>query len=398
MSYIMYAISYYGERYQLGYIQMDFLDYYSVEKMIEESKSDFWHTVRVIAADVPYYVYKERFSEKKRTLEEGSLFKVILDEGQRDAFECQIYTGDNKQEILKLSIIQSEKCDSYKRNKIVNSLREKFDITSYESIASEDVIAKVKFEKRKKYIFKVHDVGQALATSLCEEGKKPFIYFDYGWDSKINSICKSVLEVSENETVIFLSHADEDHWCGSCYNKDSLKCLWIVPKQNGRAAYQKFLNDVKLSGGNVYWHDDDIDLGAIYIGNKKISNIKSVRIAKPTHQDGYAMYINAYEILNGAERKIKITVSGDQDYDYQDSNKYCMSDIFVACHHGGEYCWSKRFCGICPATTDYILIYSYGNPNRYGHPSKKGDYARWGWKVEHETPRDGTFVKHIYFK
>lgn len=397
MCYIMYAISHYGERFQLGYIQMDFLECSSVDNMIERPKNVFWKNVVVITADVPYGVYKTYIGEKKKTLEDGSLFKVTLSEGMKGAFECQRYDEDNSQENLVLSIVRSEKCDSEKRNRIINSLKEKYAITTYESTYSEAISFGINLKTNQKYFFKVHDVGQALATSIQVEGKSPFIYFDYGWEQRKNRICKLELEVSEEDTIIFLSHADKDHWCGSCYNKDSLKCLWIVPKQNGRADYQKFLNNVQSSGGSVFWHDDDIDLGSIYFGNDKISKIKKNRDPKPTHQDGYAMYINAFEILNGIKRKIKITVSGDQDYDFQEPDKYQDSNILVACHHGGSYCWSKRFGGIFPATTDPVLVYSYGIPNKYYHPSERKIYEDWGWKVVHETPKHGTFTRDIYF-
>lgn len=109
-----------------------------------------------------------------------------------------------------------------------------------------------------------------MATSIQIEDNKPFIYFDYGWDSgNMTANCESVLQINESETVIFLSHADEDHWNGALNNKKTLKCEWIVPRQNGRAPYQKHLANIKRKRGEVYWHDDDVDLGNIYLGNKK---------------------------------------------------------------------------------------------------------------------------------
>lgn len=90
------------------------------------------------------------------------------------------------------------------------------------------------------------------------------------------------------------------------------------------------------------------------------------------------MYINAWEKLDSIEKPIRITVSGDQDYDYQDEKRYQNSNILVACHHGGKNCWSKKFTGIKPADEASIIIYSYGVGNLYHHPSKTCQYLKWG--------------------
>ena len=394
----MYAISYYGEKYKLGYIEMDFLDCNAVNNYIEESKTEFWTKVKIISVDVPYYIYKKFIGEKKKTFEDGSLF-VVTFSNKDPQFECYEYFEDNSKRIIQLKITKSIKCDEALRNKIVSGLKDKFDIAKYHKVMHEEMLHKIKFRKNKKYKFKVYNVGQALATSIQLENNKPFIYFDYGWDAgnmKMN--CESVLQIDENSTVIFLSHVDEDHWSGAFSNKKSLKCMWIVPRQNGHAPYQKHLANIIVNNGVVYWHDNDINLGSIYFGNSKKSKINNKRNPKTTHQDGYAMYINAYEKINTMVKKIKITVSGDQDYDYQDDNKYQKSDVLVACHHGGKYCWSKKFTGINPSGEKSVIIYSYGAVNCYNHPSKTSDYLGWGWKIEHRTPVDKTYEKDIFLK
>ena len=215
----MYAISYYGEKYKLGYIEMDFLDCNAVNNYIEESKTEFWTKVKIISADVPYYIYKKFIGEKKKTFEDGSLF-VVTFSNKDPQFECYEYFEDNSKRIIQLKITKSIKCDEALRNKIVSGLKDKFDITKYHKVMYEEMLHKIKFRKNKKYKFKVYNVGQALATSIQLENNKPFIYFDYGWDAgnmKMN--CESVLQIDENSTVIFLSHVDEDHWSGAFSNK-----------------------------------------------------------------------------------------------------------------------------------------------------------------------------------
>ena len=159
----------------------------------------------------------------------------------------------------------------------------------------------------------------------------------------------------------------------------------------------KTISTIKSRGGIIFRHTTDIDLGSIYIGHSA-STIRPSRVPKNVHQDGLAMYVNARAYDDSANLiEYKITVSGDQDYDYQDATKYGNSDALVACHHGGEYCWSSKYAGIYPRDNSSIVIYSYGLNNKYGHPNKTNAYYRWGWKIRHDTAFIGSYVKSIYF-
>lgn len=245
------------------------------------------------------------------------------------------------------------------------------------------------------YTFTIHNVGQALATSLREKGEQPFFYFDYGIACGRNKFTLPVdaeLPIAENATIL-LSHVDEDHWCGFRINPEALKCRWVVPQKPGKAL-KKMLSSVYLSGGSIsLYRANGLNIfriksvnNCMVDGNEK-SKIKSLRAPKTVHENGNALYIFAEH----EGKKYKIAVSGDQDYDYQNNNYLKDVNLLVACHHGGKYSWSKKAIVPRPNTDENTLIYSYGQGNTYGHPSEVGEYVKQGWKTEHRTPLDGAY-------
>ena len=84
-------------------------------------------------------------------------------------------------------------------------------------------------------------------------------------------------------------------------------------------------------------------------------------------------------------------MSGDQDYDYQDDYYLSNVNLLVACHHGGEYSWSKETEIPGCNTHENKIVYSYGDGNKYNHPSHVAEYLESGWRVEHHTPIDGNY-------
>ncbi|RKM56304.1 hypothetical protein D6853_05780 [Butyrivibrio sp. X503] len=403
-----YAISYYGEHYKLGYIEMDFLDCDTVNRFVGESRNGFWEKVHIISAEVPYSTYKRNIGIKDKTLRSGgALFKVTLKETTRprSGFACDIYSRDGFElRQSRVMFYSVERCSKEEEERIIKDLMKKFDLSDYPEYDGPDgdVATRLKSKLKKgpspkSIIFRTYDVGQGLATSLTGEEVAPFMYFDYGTDKIANEVPPGLnMRVDAKKTVIFLSHVHEDHWCGYRINPEALKCTWIVPDQSGHSIYHKFLIMITLSHGSVYRHGADIDLGSIYIGHAA-STINPTRVAAHEHESGFAMYINA-RVYDEFEDLFdyKITVAGDQDYDYQDATKYADTDLLVACHHGGKYCWSTKYTRIKPHDDNSVIVYSYGINNTFGHPSKTADYSGWGWKKRHDTATDGMYQKWIF--
>ncbi|SFV01840.1 hypothetical protein [Butyrivibrio sp. INlla21] len=412
----MYAISYYGERYRRGYVEMEFLDRNYFDNHINGSRRDFWEKMTIITADVPYYIFKEFFEIKRKTFtDNGVLFKVIVEEkesnrGRRNrGFACTIYEeGMLNSRDSRISILHAERCALEEERYNIELLTDKISVSEYPRIEGntlpfdinwgDEIPGESEWEEsprrgRVPYVFKVHNVGQGLATSLQKRDCIPSLYFDYGTNK--GAVHPGLfLEVDEEKTIIALSHVHEDHWNAFRTNIRALRCTWLVPDQTGKCLYSSFLAAILILGGRFYIYGTNIDLHKAYIGHAG-STIDPTRAPnlKSNHQDGYAMYIEG-----STEEKefYKIVVSGDQDYDYQDPVRYENPDTLVACHHGGEYCWSKKFAGIAPADDYSIVVYSYGAGNTYGHPSKTADYVGWGWNNEHRTEVNGTYSIDIW--
>lgn len=249
------------------------------------------------------------------------------------------------------------------------------------------------------YTFTVHNVGQALATSLSEKGKAPFFYFDYGIACRGNKFTlptTAELPIAENATIL-LSHVDEDHWCGFRLNKEALKCRWVVP-QSPTKALRKMLSSVYLSGGSIsLYKAEGLNIfeimnanNCMVAGNAK-SQLNPVRNPTTVHENGNALYIFAEH--DGEE--YKIAVSGDQDYDYQNNDYLKDINLLVACHHGGKYSWSVNAAVPQPNTNQNMIVYSYGQGNTYGHPSKINEYMQNGWTTEHHTSLEGDYVVEL---
>ena len=257
---------------------------------------------------------------------------------------------------------------------------------------TEEIVKNIIPEGKIECKFKVYDVGQGLTTSLSKgEDKMPFFYFDYGTNNARNKAV--VPRMKENlpdieSALIVISHLHDDHY--NCYNICSTahKAIWAIPKQDIKLRLQRIIADIKSQNGEVYFYSS-INMNDLSIQHSNISSISPLRLPKRDmyHEDGYAMYLHGDNCY--------VVVSGDQDYDYQETNRLTNIDILVACHHGGKYCWSKK--GNVPSTLNKNseIVYSYGQNNTYNHPSQKAVYHAAGWKKSHDTAVIGPYSKTV---
>lgn len=267
-------------------------------------------------------------------------------------------------------------------------LQSKFDIDKIQinPCLQQDILNIPDKNTDSEYTFTVYNVGQALATSLSENDKKPFLYFDYGIAHGRNVFTlppATELPLNKNTTIL-LSHIHEDHWCGFRINPEALKCRWIIPQKPSKAL-AKVLAHVKLNGGVVWEYEkEDINIFKIQNTNSYILTgykLKTQCIPKNVHKTGKALYIFAEH--NGED--CKIVVSGDQYYDYQDYSYLNDINLLVACHHGGKYSDTKTTTVPSPNSKNKI-VYSYGSKNTYKHPSYTKTYVSNGWNTEHHMP------------
>lgn len=246
----------------------------------------------------------------------------------------------------------------------------------------------------KQINFTVHNVGQALTTSLSVLEQPPFLYFDFGiseGENFFNRPKDMTVDVSGKPSII-ISHVHRDHWYGITVFTESFECDWYIPDQQKEVLFEKRCAEIIASGGSVSIISTAISssLGTVFIGGK--SKRKVTRLPKHKHENGLGLKI---KLFSDTMTDINILVPGDQRYDYIPKRYLDEIDILVASHHGGEYSWSKhrKVYKEIPSSTNESgkIIYSYGNSNTYEHPSKVADYQKNRWYIEHHTAIDSDF-------
>lgn len=242
-----------------------------------------------------------------------------------------------------------------------------------------------------KFLFTVHNVGQALATSLqivysAEEAKTekriPFFYFDYGIACRQNKVTlpTNINIRADASTIILLSHIHEDHWCGFRENKEAFKATWIIPQVPSKNL-SKVLSEIYINNGKFLLLNT---IGTDIYFEKNIHNIcikggNYNTKSKDKHETGIALLIES----KCDEAKYRILVSGDQKYSNHIPDFLLDINTLVASHHGGFYGKASLFPA--PNNKNNKVIYSYGKGNTYNHPSKVKDYRNKFWNNEYHT-------------
>lgn len=393
-----YAILYLEHRINSRSIYAEFFDSNTVEALLAGviDTLEFWQKVNILTANIRNDIFLEIFPNVTTPNGGNPVFKVTFQtpfQDQNNTIRCYEYMANNYGDITsrRTSIVSASAISGNIRDILLNQ----FDNALLTKDFSAGSIQDIQDLTQTRMLFTVHNIGQGLATSLSEINKIPFLYFDYGMTADKNSTNIKALPVDCNNTVIILSHVHEDHWCAYRKNNMALNCTWYVPDQVGKGIYYQFLARISANNGKAILYKKGFTINNFEICHSTTSLINSKRNPKPTktHETGYGMYITATTSDN--EKPLKILVAGDQDYDYQNPQYLKDIDILVACHHGGSYCWSKKFAGITPASDSSTVIYSYGIGNKYKHPTKTSGYQNWGWLQEHYTAKDGDFTVTI---
>lgn len=79
---------------------------------------------------------------------------------------------------------------------------------------------------------RVHDIGQGDCISVLDENREPFMQIDYGGrvDNPFASQMDRRVPVRSN-SLLMLSHWDEDHWCSAVSSATAKAATWLVPRQ-----------------------------------------------------------------------------------------------------------------------------------------------------------------------
>ncbi len=226
----------------------------------------------------------------------------------------------------------------------------------------------------KKLIIK--NVGQGLSCSLCDNNGKPMIYFDLGRGDRNNKkTTPQNLSFNFDNSIIILSHIDGDHWASVREFPMALEMMWIVPKQTPKIMLRKKYS-ILILRHKLFMFNTDIIL-------KNKGDINSFIVFEATGNRGHT-HNNGLNIFIELKNQIRILLPGDNRGEYV-NNKYSENlNILCATHHGGIYTSNGTILNN-PAGRNHKIIYSYGNCNTHGHPSKVNDYIDAKWIQEFRT-------------
>lgn len=79
---------------------------------------------------------------------------------------------------------------------------------------------------------RVHDIGQGDAISILDEEQQPFLQIDYG--GRVGNVFGSQIDQRvpvKDDSLVMLSHWDEDHWCSAPNGISAKAATWLVPRQ-----------------------------------------------------------------------------------------------------------------------------------------------------------------------
>lgn len=333
------------------------------------------------------YSYQEFIEKEHKTnlisIEKSFDLKYVENREQIDRYE------DNKLDYLEILVCQKQ---DRKFKKVKEELI--LELPCARSIqALEGIGGKIDADK---YKFQVHDVGQALATSLSIGEEPPFLYIDYGMPFGGNVGTKP-LEVSmptKPGVTIILTHVDKDHWFRVADEPKAYKCNWFIPNQCRKIQVNRVMAEILKSGGTVHEIENDIVFNGGRLTCGGVSRRKPSRQGKNTHETGISVRLESKDSFGN---DFNTLIVGDQMYDYLDDSQLKNLDLMVASHHGGKYSWSTHDSVPEARTKDSMVVYSYGKNNTHKHPSKEEDYILANWRNEHHTKIEGSFKRTIYF-
>jgi hypothetical protein len=233
----------------------------------------------------------------------------------------------------------------------------------------------------------VYDVGQGGCNALIASDA-PVLYFDFGggclWNAKtypaaLKQFCFCA------DPVVALSHWDRDHWAAAPRDTRVLSCPWIVPDQGVLpSTHLAFLISIVQANTPHKVHVWPTTLRDVTVGSVTIERAQG----KGRNDSGLAL------IARGPTDNEQMLFPADAAYDHIPSAPGTFSSL-VASHHGGRT--GATFVPRSDKAKHGRLVYSYGDPNRYGHPkaAQVADHGRL-WRQDLHTPALRKNLGHVH--
>lgn len=361
----------------------------------------FDQSCKMIIADFGNSVFQEFLADfvELRNIEEKWIFLKLTDKPNQ--FRVSVYQEypdtNNIAQIAYIDIRQlvSELTRDKLKNLFSLSKNKTLDFASYKrpiwKKKLEKIDPKLKGEIQKNdfcFDVNVYDVGQGNFNAVTDQTGIPFLYFDIGggayWNAHTYQPPNPRNLCLGNNPLIVLSHWDYDHWW--TLNKlirneripENHNIKIIAPVQDLGAIQWRFYN-LLIDNGFL------VDLWPQNLNNPNFIKINEcitiIKCNGPTkNNSGLAIIVK-----NQAQ---KILLPADVSYEWiiEPENKSNLTGL-VASHHGGK---CTDYIELFPTPKSHCnrIIYSYGNGNRYHHPSGHSifKHEEVGWTRTMVTP------------
>lgn len=229
----------------------------------------------------------------------------------------------------------------------------------------------------------VYNVGQGNCNALCDKDGKPQIYFDLGGGYAAHSVTYPPnLHLCDcDNPLIILSHWDGDHWKTIRKNPDFECMTWIVPEQTLTAdAYKSFLAISKKGNLLIY---------PKIVSSISSNNLNLIKCTGRTKNDsGLALEVKIP--TDDINRNLLALLPGDAKYKYISTTNDEFNYLVVTHHGGANPTVIPKPSSISDSNCH---VYSYGNPNKYGHPKPDtiNEHRLKGWNNRKNT-EDGNIA------
>lgn len=236
------------------------------------------------------------------------------------------------------------------------------------------------------------DVGQGSSVALFgEQARSPAVYFDVGVDSRTSNSAMPTFSnfCTCSKPLVILSHWDQDHWLGVRKTQDLRELTWIVPRQKIGPVATREAAEIARHGSLLVVKRSSRPRATTSLG-QTVNLLHGNKTRKTTNDSGLILQVH-----NSIEDAYWF-FPGDAGYDALPSRPPNVR-VLQATHHGGKF-GSKKAAAPIPEPHAYTrLVYSFGDPNSYGHPRQDArelhSVAGWKERPNISTPPHGPNVR-----
>jgi len=207
------------------------------------------------------------------------------------------------------------------------------------------------------------DVGQGSAV-LIKDARNTFLYDTgrYGY-KVINSLRRNLPFFQKRIDVLFLSHADKDHYGGTFEILERYNIRYLaIATTSEESGFQRIIKMAKDKGVKIVFLNRGSE---IWTRNLRFQVIHPTRNFTAKDND-------LSLVLKILSNKNSVLLGGDIEKKaikeiIKCCKEYLKSNIFLWPHHGSKYSLDNEFFNL---VSPQVVIIQVG-PNYYGHPHKE---------------------------